>query len=194
MTGASGKDVEPRSVKMGLIEQVKNLRAELHIDLLGCLEVLMSRKIDINKIGARHGVSSQVPIGSWRRSRECTRIEPQVRSSQLLSRGYARATFRNARRGIVAESGVQIGTVRRPSVPVFGIVRAVTAGKRFPRTERPNSIKCPAAQNRSQGFPLEADGQGKGDRGDKIVSRVEGGTPPVAARVKEIHHRVGFLA
>ena len=35
VAGASRKDVEPRSIKMGLVEEIKNLRPKLHIDPLG---------------------------------------------------------------------------------------------------------------------------------------------------------------
>ena len=78
---------------MGLVEEIKNLRPELHIDPLACFEHLVRGEIDIHKIGPRHSVSSEVPIGPCRRPREGTRIEPQVRSSQRRSRGYTRATF-----------------------------------------------------------------------------------------------------
>src|ERR1700674_106827 len=98
-------------------------------------------------------------------------------------------------RGIVAEARVQVGAVWHPPVPVCGTASSSHApGKRFPCTERANSINRPAAQNHPQGFLLEAEWKGIGDRGDKVVSRVEGGTPPVAARVQEIEHRVWFLA
>src|SRR5438876_6864542 len=102
-------------------------------------------------------------------------------------------------RWIVTETGVQVGTVRRPSVPVSRTssgagVRPHAPRKRFPCTEGANSVNRPAAQNCAQGFLLKAEWDGIGDRGDKIVSRVERGTPPVEARVQEIHHRVGFLA
>ena len=52
---------------MGLVEEIKNLRPELHIDPVVWFEDLVRREIDIHKIGARDGVSSQVPIRSWRR-------------------------------------------------------------------------------------------------------------------------------
>src|SRR5438045_2771065 len=117
MTGASRKDVEPWSVKMGLVEDIKNLPPELHIDPVVWFEDLLTRKIDIVKPGPRDGVSSQVAIGAWRRPGKGARIVPKVRSSQLLSRGYARATFCNSRRGIVAEARVQVGAVGRPPVP-----------------------------------------------------------------------------
>jgi hypothetical protein len=35
MAGASRKDVEPRSIKMGLVEEIKKLRSELQIHRLG---------------------------------------------------------------------------------------------------------------------------------------------------------------
>ena len=52
---------------MRLVEEVKNLRPELHINPVVWFEELVRRKIDIVKFGARHGISSQVAIGSWRR-------------------------------------------------------------------------------------------------------------------------------
>src|SRR2546429_9138509 len=113
MTGASGKDVEHRSVKVGLIEQVKNLRAELHVDLLACLENLVGRKIDIVKTRARDGVSSQVPIGSCCRSRKRARVIPQLRSSQRCSGGYTGATGGNSVCGSVAENGIQVRAGRK---------------------------------------------------------------------------------
>jgi len=67
MTGASRKDVEPRSVKMGLVEEIENLRPELHIDPVVWVEDLVRGKIEIEKTGPREGVSSQVAIGSCRR-------------------------------------------------------------------------------------------------------------------------------
>src|SRR5712692_5103824 len=97
MTGASRKDVEPWSIKMGLAEQIKNLRPELHSDTLGWFEVLVRGKIGIEKPGPRDGVSSQVAIGPCRRPRKGARIIPQARSPrspghpQRCSRGYARA-------------------------------------------------------------------------------------------------------
>ena len=181
---------------MGLVEEIKNLRPELHVDPVAWFEDPVPGKIEIEKTGPRDGVSSQVTVGPSSRPRKGTRVIPQLWSSQLLSRGYTRATCCNSRRRIVAEARVQVRTVRRPPVPVCGteLVRSHAAGKRFSRTERSNSIDRPAAQNYPQGFVLEAEWDGIGDRGDKIVSRVEGGTRPVTARVEEIHHRVGFLA
>ena len=52
---------------MGLVEEIKHLPAELHIDPVACLEDLLPGKIDIEKPGPREGVSSQVAIGPWRR-------------------------------------------------------------------------------------------------------------------------------
>src|SRR5437762_3041628 len=111
MTGTSRKDVEPRSIKMGLVEDIKNLTPELHIEPVVWFEDLLPRKIDIVKPRSRDGVSSQVAIGPWRRPRKGTRVIPQVRSSQLLSRGYTGAAFCNSRRGIVAVARVQVWTV-----------------------------------------------------------------------------------
>ena len=179
---------------MGLVEEIENLRPELHVDLLGCLEILIRGKIEIVKARPCEGVSSQVPVGSSRRRCKGTRIEPQVWSSQLLSRRYAGATCCNSRRGIVAKAGIQVRAVRKPSVPISGTVIPHAPRKRFPCTEGADSINRPAAQNCAQGFLLEAEWDGIRDRGDKIVSRVEGGAPPVPARVQEIHDRVGFLA
>ena len=67
MTGASREDVEPRGIEMGLVEEIKNLRPELHIDPVACFEDLVRREIDIHKVGTRDGVSSQVAIRSCRR-------------------------------------------------------------------------------------------------------------------------------
>src|SRR5690242_21778399 len=97
-------------------------------------------------------------------------------------------------RGIVAEARVEVGAVWRPPVPVCGIVGSEAPGKRFPCTERGNSIHRPAARNQLQSFVLETEGERVGDRGDKILSGVEGGAPPVAAWVQEIEQRVWFLA
>ena len=52
---------------MGLVEEIENLRPELHVDLLGCLEILIRGKIEIVKARPCEGVSSQVPVGSSRR-------------------------------------------------------------------------------------------------------------------------------
>ena len=52
---------------MGLVEEIENLRPELHVDLLRCFEILIGGKIEIVKTWPREGVSSQVPVGSWRR-------------------------------------------------------------------------------------------------------------------------------
>src|SRR6266852_7189565 len=97
MTGASRKDVESRSIKMGLAEEIKNLRPELHVDPLGWFEVFVRGEIDIEKPGARDGVSSQVAIGPCRRPRKGAGIIPQARSPrspghpQRCSGGYSRA-------------------------------------------------------------------------------------------------------
>src|SRR5215510_14574312 len=107
VTGASRKDVVAWSVKMGLVEKIENLRPQLHVDVLGCLEVLVGRKIEVVKARPCHGVSSQVPIRPCCRSRERARVKPQVRSSQLLSRdvGKCRASGGDSLCGIVAEAG-----------------------------------------------------------------------------------------
>src|SRR5262249_32630715 len=130
------------------------------------------------------------------RSRKRARVKPQVRSSQLLSRdvGKCRASGGDSLCGIVAEAGVQVGTVRRPPVAVSGTVIPHAPRERFSCTERANPVNRPAAQYCRQSFVLEADWDGVGDRGNKIVSGVERGTSPVPAWVKEIHDRVGFLA
>src|SRR5258705_6738461 len=179
---------------MGLVEDIKNLHAELQIDPVAFLEDLVRRKIDIVKSGPREGVSSQVAIGPGCRPRKSTRIIVEVRSSQLLSRGYTRATCCHSRRGIAAEARVQVGTVRRPPVPVCGTVRSHSRGKGLPCAERANSINRPAFQKHPHGFLLDAEWKRIGASEDKIVSRVEGGRPPVEARVQEIEHRVWFLA
>src|ERR1700704_2849446 len=192
--GASRKAVEPRKIKMGLVEEIENLHPELQIDPVAFFEDLVRRKIDIVKSGPREGVSSQVAIGPGRRPRKGTRIIVQLRSSQLLPRGYTRATCCHSRRGIAAEARVQVGTVRRPPVPVCGTVRSHAHGKGFPCAERANSIDRPAFQNHPYGFLLDAEWNGIGASEDEIVSPVEGGRPPVEARVQEIEHRVWFLA
>src|SRR6266446_5539857 len=133
-----------------MVEEVENLCPQLHIDPLVWFEDLVQRSIDTNKPGPDNGVSSQVAKGPWCRRRKGTRIKPPVRSPQRLSLGYfdssQRAPCCNARRGIGAEARVQVGTVRRPPVPVLGNVRSHARGKRFPRTEDANSINPPAAQ------------------------------------------------
>src|SRR5712691_8779467 len=160
-----------------MVEEVENLCPQLHIDPLAWFEDLVQRSIDSDKPGPGDGVSSQVAKGPWLRRRKGTRIIPPVRSPQRLSRGYfdssQRAPCCNARRGIVTEARVQVGTVRRPPVPVLGNVRSHARGKRFPCAERANSIKLPAAQNRPHGFLLEFEWNGIGGGEDKIVSRVE---------------------
>src|SRR6266550_4288744 len=162
MAGASRKAVEPGKIKMGLVQEIKNLHPELQIDPVAFLEDLVRRKIDIVKSRPREGVSSQVAIGPGRRPRKGTRIIVQVRSSQLLSRGYTRATRCNSRRGIAAEARVQVGTVRRPPVPVCGTVGSHARGKGFPCAERANSVHRPAFQNHPRGFLLEAEWNGIG--------------------------------
>src|SRR5215470_3692013 len=132
---------------MGLVEEIKNLHPELHIDPVGFFEDLVRRKIDIVISGSRERVSSQVAIGPRRRPRKGTRIIVQVRSSQLLSRGYTGATCGNSRRRIAAEAWIQVGTVRRPPVPVCGTVRSHAYAKGFPCAERANSINRPTFQN-----------------------------------------------
>src|SRR5215472_10671170 len=124
MTGAARKDVEPRSVKMGLVEEVENLSPGLHVDPLGWFEDLVRGKVDIHKVGARNRVSSQVAIGSRRRPRKGAGIVPQIRSSQGRTLSYFAATCRNSVGGIGVEARVQVGTVRRPPVPVLGNVRS----------------------------------------------------------------------
>ena len=39
---------------MGLVKEIKNLRPELHVDLLACFEDLVGRKIDIVITGLVH--------------------------------------------------------------------------------------------------------------------------------------------
>src|SRR5262245_2684022 len=94
VTGASRKDVEPRSIKIRMVEEVKNLCPELHIELLAAwLEDLGQRSIDIVKAGSSQGVSSQVAKGPGRRPRKGTGVIPEAGRSQRCSRGYTRATF-----------------------------------------------------------------------------------------------------
>src|SRR6266849_3657939 len=97
-------------------------------------------------------------------------------------------------RGIGAEARVQVGAVRRPPVSVCGTVRSHAPGKRFPCTERANSIHRPPAQNRTNHFLLEFKWKRICGGEDNILSRVEGGTRPVAGRVQEIEPGVWFLA
>src|SRR5207247_6777499 len=218
MTGVyRRKGVEPRNIKMGQVEEIKNLGPELHIDPVAWFEDLLCGKIEIKKPGPRERVSSQVAIGPWRRPRKGAGVIVQalsVRSPghsqrrpwghsivapRIWARNIARypikvAPWAGSRRGIVAEARVQAGTVRRPPVPVRGTVRSIAHGKRFPRAEDANSINPPAAQNRTHHFLLEAEWKGIGGREDEIVSRVEGGARPVEARVQEIEPSVGFLA
>ena len=61
---------------MGLVEEIENLRPELHIDPLGGLEGLRQRSIGIEKPWPRESISPQVAIGPWRRPRKGARIEP----------------------------------------------------------------------------------------------------------------------
>ena len=202
---------------MGLVEEIKNLGPELHIDPVAWFEDLLSGKIEIEKPGPREGVSSQVAIGPGQRLRKGTGVIVQALSprspghpqrcpwghSIVAPRIWARHIARypikvvpwaGSRRGIVAEARVQAGTVRRPPVPVRGTVRSIAHGKRFPRAEDADSINPPAAQNRTHHFLLEAEWKGIGGREDEIVSRVEGGARPVEARIQEIEPGVGFLA
>jgi len=65
VTGASGEDVERRNVKMGLVEEIKNLRPGLHIDTLGWFEDLSQRRIGIEEPRADNGIPSQVAEGVW---------------------------------------------------------------------------------------------------------------------------------
>ena len=76
---------------MGLIEEIKNLRQELHIDPLGWFEYLGQRSIGIEKSGPDERVSSQVAITSGNRLRKGARIVPQGLSSHGRSRSYALA-------------------------------------------------------------------------------------------------------
>jgi hypothetical protein len=94
---------------------------------------------------------------------------------------------------IVAEARVQVGTVRRPPIPICGTVKIHRRGKRRARAERADSIDDPAAENPRDGFPLEVKGNGIGGSQDKILLRIEGGTRIVAAQVLEIEHRDRFL-
>src|SRR5207245_8724689 len=121
--------------------------------------------IDSDKPRPSEGVSSHVAEGPWCRRRKSTRIKPPVLSPQRLSRRYFDpsqcASCGNSRREIGADKArVQVGTVRRPPVPVLGNVRSHARRKRFPCTERANSIKLPAAQNRPHGFVLEFEWNG----------------------------------
>src|SRR5215471_16754804 len=101
---------------MGLVQKIKNLRAQLHTDPVAWFEHLVRGKIEVVEPGPRERISSQVAIGSGRRPGKGTGVKPQVRSSQLLSRLYTRATLCNSRRRIVAVAGIQVRTVRRPPV------------------------------------------------------------------------------
>src|SRR5258708_1077969 len=105
-----------------MVENVENLRPELHIDPLAWLEELGQRSIEIVKPGPREGVSSQVAIGPFVRQRKGARIKPQARRRPDRPREYyasiQRATRGDSRRGIVAEARVQVGTVWGPPVPV----------------------------------------------------------------------------
>src|SRR5262245_65645544 len=99
---------------MGLVEEIKNLHPQLHIDPVAFFEDLVRRKIDIVISGPCERVSSQVPVGPGGRPRKSTRIIVQVRSSQLLSRRYTRATGCDYRRRIAADAWAHVGPVRRP--------------------------------------------------------------------------------
>src|SRR5215471_3286204 len=116
MAGASRKDVPSRHPKMGLVEEIEDLRPELHIDTLTGFEVLVSGKIEIVEAWPGHGVSSEVAISPWRGPGKRARVIPQVRSPQLKTGRYCgstrrNATFCNSRRGIVAVAGIQVWTV-----------------------------------------------------------------------------------
>ena len=65
---------------MGLVQEIKNLRPELHIDPVAWFEDLLRGKIEIKKPGPREGVSSQVAIGAGRRPREGTGVIVQALS------------------------------------------------------------------------------------------------------------------
>jgi hypothetical protein len=47
MPGASREDVEPGGVKMGLVQEIKDLRPQLDIDPLAWFEDLVRGKIEI---------------------------------------------------------------------------------------------------------------------------------------------------
>src|SRR5262245_6986490 len=128
MAGASRKDVKPRSIEVGLVQEIKNLSPELHTEPVAWFEDLLTRKIDIVKPWPRNRVSSQVAISPGRRPRKGARIEPQIGSSQLLSCSYTGATFCNSRRGIVAIAGIEVWPVGRPPVPVLGTVISDATG------------------------------------------------------------------
>src|ERR1700694_4148922 len=85
VTGASLKDAGGRKIKMGLVEQVKNLRPGLHVDPLGRFEGLGQRSIGIEKPRSYEGVSAQVAIGPFCRPGKGARVIPMVWSSQRCS-------------------------------------------------------------------------------------------------------------
>ena len=76
---------------MGLIEEIKNLRPELHIDPLGWFEYLGQRSIGIEKSGPDERVPSEVAITSGHGLRKGAGIVPQGLSSHRRSRSYALA-------------------------------------------------------------------------------------------------------
>src|SRR6266568_4137324 len=136
MTGVyRRKGVEPRNIKMGQVEEIKNLGPELHIDPVAWFEDLLRGKIEIEKPGPREGVSSQVAIGPGRRPRKGTGVKVQALSPRspglpqrcpwghsivalrIWARNIARypikvAPCAGSRRRIVAEARVQVGAVR----------------------------------------------------------------------------------
>ena len=67
MTGASREDVKPRGIKMGLVQEIKNLRPQLHTNPVVWFEELVRGKIEVVQPGPRDRISSQVAIGSCRR-------------------------------------------------------------------------------------------------------------------------------
>lgn len=181
-----------------MIEEIKNLCPCFDIHPFDWFEDLFERSIDFLKPGAGHGVSSQVAIGPWRRSRKGTRIVPQARSSERRTGGdyplSNHATRGNSGRWIVAEARLQVGPIREPPVPVGGNVRAHARVKRFPRAEGADSVDRPAAKNSPQHLLLEMERQRIGGRENKIVSRIKGRKSAVCIPVLEIEHGVWFLA
>src|SRR2546427_9652042 len=135
MAGASRKGAGPRNIKMGLVEEIKNLGPELYIDPVAWFEDLVRGKIEIKKPGPRERVSSQVAIRPGQRPRKGTGVIVQAlspRSPGLPQRcpwGHSICALRiwarniacyrikvapcaGSRRGIVAEARVQVGAVR----------------------------------------------------------------------------------
>src|ERR1051326_1317628 len=66
MAGASRENVEPRGVKMGLIQEIKDLRSQLHIESVAWFEELVRGEVEIVESGPRDRISCQVAIGSSR--------------------------------------------------------------------------------------------------------------------------------